>query len=70
MKYIIGLIITVWIIIRLYNRATSFYEVVDQNGQTRTLGKYNQCVEWIKAQKKMEDLAGMRNNYNIKKKKL
>ncbi|MFL0070072.1 hypothetical protein [Tenacibaculum maritimum] len=70
MLYIIGIILTIWIIVILYNRSTSFYEVIDQYGNTKTFGKYNQCREWIKAQKSMENLAGTNNIYRIRKKKL
>ncbi len=69
MLYVIGIIFIIWIIVRLYNKSTSFYEVIDQYGNTKTLGKYNQCTEWIQAQKGMENLAGIRNTYKIKKKK-
>ncbi|CAA0190111.1 hypothetical protein TMFC_20005 [Tenacibaculum maritimum] len=70
MLYIIGIILTIWIIVILYNRSTSFYEVIDQYGKPKTFGKYNQCREWIKAQKSMENLAGTNNIYRIRKKKL
>ncbi|CAA0172953.1 hypothetical protein R5N98_06825 [Tenacibaculum maritimum] len=70
MLYIIGIILIIWIVVRLYNRSTSFYEVIDQYGNTKTFGKYNQCTEWVKAQKGMENLSGINNTYRIRKKKL
>ncbi len=69
MLYIIGIIIIVWVIARLYNKSTAFYEVIDQNKNSKTIGNYNQCAEWIQAQKSMENLAGIRNTYKIRKKK-
>ena len=71
MGYIITLviIITLFSLIRAMNRTSGWYEVIDQNNQSKTFGKFKDCKNWIQAQKGMDSLIGVRNNYKIKRKK-
>ena len=72
-----GYIITIIVVIVLFNtitemiRTQGWYEVIDQNNQSRTIGKYDECRSWIKAQKGMDSLTrhltGQKNRYKIRK---
>ena len=59
----------IFLIVRKYNRTNNYYEVVDQKGNSKTLGNYYQCKSWINTQQGMESLTGKINNYTINKKK-
>lgn len=65
---IVGIVVIV--LIRGASRQNGYYQVVDNNNQVRTTGKYNQCKQWIEATKQMESLSGVYNSYRIKKMKL
>ena len=71
MGYIITIIVAIVLfsLIRAMSRSQGWYEVIDQNNQSKTFGKYDDCKRWIDAQKGMDSLIGQRNIYKIKKKK-
>lgn len=71
MGYIVAIIVIIVLfsLIRAMNRNQGWYEVVDQNNQSKTFGGYSDCKNWIEAQKGMDSLIGQRNSYKIKKKK-
>ena len=72
MEYLFVIIFIIGILLILayrgINRNSGFFEVVDENGKTRTFGNYNQCKSWINDQQGMESLTGKISHYKIKKK--
>lgn len=72
MWYIIIALIafTFFKLIKTVVRSDGWYEVIDDNNNSVfPIGKYNECKDWIKAQKGMDSLVGTKKSYRIIKKR-